>query len=215
MLRIRPGFVLLLLLATIGVARAQAQVGRSLGVIDANVAEGNTLLAVPGLTPETVKAILDARPFMSMADFDAFLGRNFSRDQRSSLYQRIFLPINLNATTDDELRLVRGMGARMLLEFRENRPFASLATFSQEVAKYLAPKDVAQLSQYLFVPLDVNAASDEDLRTIPGMTPKLLASIKQHRPYPNAAAFTKTIRKTVPAKEAARITAFIKAVPPS
>jgi DNA uptake protein ComE-like DNA-binding protein len=208
----RRGLKLLLLLGLIGLGsgRAHAQVGRSLGVIDPNVAQGRELLSVPGLPPELVKAILEMRPFMSMAEFDAFLARNLDRDQRAGLYQRIFLPINLNATTDDELRLVPGVGSRMLLEFRENRPFESLATFSQEVSKYLAPQDVARLSQYVFVPLDVNTASDDDLRTIPGMTPALLSTIRKHRPYRNLAGFLKAIRASVSSREAARIATFVK-----
>jgi predicted DNA-binding helix-hairpin-helix protein len=210
MSRTMPAPLMLLALALFGAGGATAQVGRSVGVIDANVAQERALLTVPGLTPDLVKAILDARPFMSMGEFDSFLGRNLDREQRSSLYQRVFLPINLNATTDDELRLVPGMGARMLLEFRQNRPFESLATFSQEVGKYLAPKDVAQLTQYLFVPLDINTASDDALLTIPGLTPKVAAIIRKHRPYADLAAFTKTIRKSVSPKEAARLTAFVK-----
>lgn len=208
--RTRRAMVLIAGFAIFATAPAMAQVGRSLGVIDANVAQGSELLSVPGLTPEMVKAILETRPFPSMVEFDAFLGRNLDRDQRSILYQRIFLPINLNATSDAELRLVPGIGARMLQDFRETKPYESLATFHQEVSKYLAPKDVALLSQYVFVPVDVNTASDEDLRTIPGISPKLLKVIRKHRPYQNMGALTKAIRGAVSAKEAARLSAFFR-----
>lgn len=204
---------LLLSVFAMAASHASAQVGRSLGVIDPNVAQGRELLTVSGLTAELVKTILDSRPFLSMAEFDAFLGRDLDRDQRRAIYLRLFLPVNVNTTTDEEWRLVPGMGAHLLRDFKENRPFGSLASFSQEIGKYLPPKDVAQLTQYVFVPLDVNAASDEDLRTIPGMTPKLLATIKKHRPYHDLAAFTQTIRKAVSAKEAARLTVFLRTTP--
>jgi len=210
MLRLLQRSVLLIGLTVLGAAAVPAQVGRSLGVLDPNFAQARDLLAVSGLTPEMVKAILEARPFMSMGEFDAFLGRNLDRDQRSMLYLRLFLPINVNATTDEELRLVPGMGAHLLVDFRENRPFGSLASLSQEIGKYLPPKDAARLAQYVFVPLDVNTASDDDLRTIPGMTPKLLAAIKQHRPYQDLGAFTKAIRKVVSAKETSRISTFVR-----
>jgi DNA uptake protein ComE-like DNA-binding protein len=210
MFRIFQRCFLLAGLIALGASAVPAQVGRSLGVIDPNVAQARDLLSVTGLTPEMVKAILDARPFMSMAEFDAFLGRNLDRDQRSMLYVRLFLPINVNATTDEELRLVPGMGAHLLVDFKENRPFGSLASLSQEISKYLPPKDAARLAQYVFVPLDVNTASDDDLRTIPGMTPKLLATIRQHRPYRDHVAFIKAIRKTVSAKEATRLSTFVR-----
>ncbi len=210
MIRMLQRSSLLLGLLALGTASARAQVGRSLGILDPNFAQARDLQSLSGLSPEMVRAILDARPFLSMGEFDAFLARNLDRDQRSMLYLRLFLPINVNATTDDELRLVPGMGAHLLVDFKENRPFGSLASLSQEIGKYLPPKDAARLAQYVFVPLDVNTASDDDLRTIPGMTPKLLATIRQHRPYQDVAGFIKAIRRTVSAKEAARLTTFVR-----
>ncbi len=210
MLRFLHRLLLLLVVMAVGPSRASAQVGRSLGVIDPNVAQERDLLVVSGLRPEVAKAILKSRPFMSMAEFDAFLGRVLDRDQRRAIYLRLFLPVNVNTTTDEEWRLVPGIGAHMLMDFKANRPFRSLASFSQEIGKYLPAKDAAQLMQYVFVPLDVNAAPDDDLRTIPGMTPKVLTAITRHRPYRDLPAFTKAIRKTVPAKEAARLSLFFR-----
>ncbi len=208
-------FLLLFILTALGMSQVSAQVGRRLGIIDPNTAEDRELSAVAGLSPELVKTILDSRPFLSMAEFDAFLARHLDREQRGMIYLRLFLPININATTDDELRLVPGLGAHLLTDFKANRPFGSLATLNQEIEKYLPPKDAAQLAQYVFVPLDVNTASDEDLRTIPGMTPKLLANIRKHRPYQDLVAFTKAIRKAVSKKEAARLGTFVRiAAPP-
>lgn len=213
MLRLLRRLLLLLIVIAAGPSRASAQVGHSLGVIDPNVAQERDLLTVPGLRPEVVKAILTSRPFMSMAEFDVFLGRVLDRDQRRAIYLRLFLPVNVNTTTDEEWRLVPGIGAHMLTEFKANRPFGSLAAFAHEIGKYLPAKDAAQLTQYVFVPLDVNAASDDDLRTIPGMTPKVLTAITRHRPYRDLPTFTKVIRKTVPAKEAARLSLFLRTTP--
>ncbi len=202
--------VLILAVMVVSSSRASAQVGRSLGVIDPNVAQAKELLAVAGLNPELVKAIVKSRPFMGMAEFDAFLGRMLQRDPRQRVYLRLFLPINVNSATDAEWRLVPGIGAHMLTEFKANRPFPSLAAFAQEVGKYLPPKDAAQLIQYVFVPVDVNAVSDDDLRTIPGLTPKVFTAIKRHRPYRDLAGLRKAIRKTVSAKEAARLSLFFR-----
>ena len=208
--RARYRLVLILIVMAVSSSRASAQVGRSLWVIDPNVAQERELLAVAGLSPELVKAIVKARPFMAMAEFEAFLGRVLERDPRHTIYLRLFVPINVNIATDEEWRLVPGIGAHMLADFKANRPFPSLAAFAQEVGKYLPPKEAADLIQYVFVPVDVNVASDDDLRTIPGMTPKLITAIKRHRPYRDLAAFGKAIRKTVSAKEAARLGGFFR-----
>lgn len=182
-------------------------------MVNPDISTARDLQAIPGLTPEIVKAILEARPFMGMAEFDAFLSRSLDRDQRSLLYQRIFLPINANASSDDEMRLVPGMGARLLLEVRESRPFSSLASLSNDIGKYLPPADVANLAQYLFIPLDVNSASEHDLATIPGMKPKVIKTLMQRRPYQDSAAVFKALRKHVAAKEAARLITFLRIAP--
>src|SRR5688572_12363514 len=47
-------------------ATAQAQVGKSAGLLDANLARETELLAVPNLNAALVKAIMDKRPFSSV-----------------------------------------------------------------------------------------------------------------------------------------------------
>ena len=50
----------------------QAQVGKSIGLLDANSASEKDLLALPHMTPAIVKGIIDKRPFMSILDLNAF-----------------------------------------------------------------------------------------------------------------------------------------------
>ena len=47
---------------------ARAQVGKSLGVVDANTAPEKDLLAMPHMTPAIVKGLIEKRPFASITD---------------------------------------------------------------------------------------------------------------------------------------------------
>jgi len=127
----------------------QAQVASQL-VLSANLATDAELLQVPHVTPALAKTILDRRPFKSVRDLDALL-QPLSRQQRSELYGRLFVPIDLNAATDAEILTIPGMGQRMLREFKEYRPYRSMEQFRREIGKYVSRQEVARLERYVAI----------------------------------------------------------------
>ena len=129
-----------------------AQVGTRQRVMDANTAAEKELLAVPHLTPELVKTILQRRPFSSVKDLNAAL-QPLSAQQRSEAYRSMFVAINLNSAARDEILLIPGVGERLAHEFEEYRPYKALAVFRKEIGKYVDAKEVARLEQYVFVPI--------------------------------------------------------------
>lgn len=187
----------------------QAQVGRRGDVLDANTATEKQLLSVPGLPPAVVKTILDRRPFLTMTDLDALLGQSLSREQRTDLYRRLFVQINLNTATDAEILLIPGLGPRMLGEFKEYRPYRALAQFRREIGKYVDDKELARLEQYVFVPINLNTASDADILSIPGMGQRMLGEFKEYRPYKAMQQFRREIGKYVDDKEVARLERYV------
>jgi hypothetical protein len=68
---------------------------------------------------------------------------------------------------------------------------------------------VSRLEAYVFVPLDLNTATDADIMTIPGMTAPMLGEFKAYRPYDSVERFTREMTKHVSGKEAARLTRFV------
>lgn len=191
----------------------RAQVGKNLGALDPNLATVEQLSALPGLTPAIAQAIVAGRPYLGMQAFDVALGKHLAPEQRKALYPRLFLPINLNATTDAEINLVPGMGPRMLREFKEYRPYASLAVFRREMGKYVDAAEVARLEQYVFVPVDLNTATDEDILSIPGAGRRMVREFKEYRPWKNQAQFQKEIGKYVNEAEVARLWSYVRIAP--
>jgi DNA uptake protein ComE-like DNA-binding protein len=198
-----------LLAAGLASAVVHAQVGKSLGVADVNIAPEKDLLAIPGLTPTIVKGILDKRPFASITDLNAYLlSQGLTQEQAMAVYQKAIVPVNLNTGTREEIVLIPGAGTRMAREFAEYRPWKNWAQFDREIGKYVGQEATDKLKQYVFIPMNVNTASDEDLRTIPGLTPALLGSIKQGRPWTSKEQFEQQIGKASNPKEAARLSRF-------
>src|SRR4029450_7354643 len=166
----------LLLTACLGVAlvagsgMAYAQVGNSVTVVDANTIGEADLAKLPGMTPAIAKSLVAKRPFLSITALDQALApAGLTREQITTLYGRIFVHINLNTASKEEILLIPGVGQRMLHEFEEYRPYAALAVFHREIDKYVDDTELARLEQYVFVPIDLNTASDADILTIPGV----------------------------------------------
>ena len=208
MIRIRHVAAPLLAIATLA-ATARAQVGHRPGMVDPNLATEAQLAALPGVTPAIAKTIVDKRPFLTITDLDAALAPSLSKEQRSALYAKTFVHINLNSATKDEILLIPGVGPRMLHEFEEYRPYTSMAQFRREIGKYVKPDELARLESYVFVPIDLNKATDAEILTIPGLGNRMLHEFKEYRPYKSIEQFRREIGKYVNAKEVARLERYV------
>ncbi len=188
---------------------AAAQVGRSVTIVDANAATEPQLSAIPQLTPALVKSILARRPFPSITELDALLGQSLSPEQRTTIYGRLFVHLNLNTATREQILLIPNAGPRMVREFQEYRPYKALAQFHREIGKYVDDTELARLEQYVFVPIDLNTASDADIQTIPGVGARMLREFKEYRPYKAMEQFRREIGKYVDDKEVARLERYV------
>ena len=187
---------------------SQSQVGQS-QLVNPDLAGEKELLALPHMNAAIVKNILEQRPFLQMADLHALLAKSLNKDQLAELYGKMFVQINLNTASQEEILLIPGLGNRMLREFREYRPYKTLAQFRKEIGKYVDQKEVARLEQYVFVPVSLNSASDEDILSIPGAGKRMLREFKEYRPYTNIEQFRKEIGKYVDKKEVARLERYV------
>ena len=199
-----------LLLAPPAASRVDAQVGKSLGVVDANTAPEKDLLAMPHMTPAIVKGLIEKRPFASITDLNAYLlSQKLTQEQAMAFYEKAFVHINLNTATPEEILLVPGAGKRMVREFAEYRPWKTWAQFDKEIGKYVGAEKTAQLAQYCFIPVKLNTASDADILTIPNAGPRMVREFKEYRPWKSKEQFMKEIGKYVGARETERLWRYV------
>ena len=188
----------------------QAQVGKSLGVVDANTAVETNLLTMPHMTPEIVKALIEKRPFTNILELNAFLlSKGLTAAQAMEFYPRAFIHINLNTATPAEILLVPNAGQRMVREFQEYRPWTSFAQFDREISKYVGQEATDKLKQYVFISVKLNTATDEEILTIPGAGARMVREFKEYRPWTTKAQFEREIGKYVDAKEVARLWRYV------
>ena len=201
---------LLLLAAAAGTASpAAAQVGKNLGVVEPNLATRDQLLALPGMTPALAAEIIAGKPYADMVALDRVVAPRLTGDAKVELYRKLFIPIDLNAASREEILLVPGVGNRMLREFLEYRPYAGINVFEREIGKYVDQAEVARLAQYVFVPIDLNTGTDAQFLTIPGVGSRMVREFKEYRPWTSMAQFDREIGKYVPKTEVARLRRYM------
>ena len=202
-------FALVSIATVVAAGAARGQVGRGQGLLEANVASEKELVAVPHLNGDVAKQVIAQRPFASITNLNGLLARSLGKDQLTEVYRKIFVPVNLNTAPREELLLIPGLGKRMAHEFEEYRPYKSLTQFRKEIGKYVDEKEVARLEQYVFIPIKLNTASDEDILSIPGLGKRMLHEFKEYRPYKSIEQFRKEIGKYVDKKELARLERYV------
>ncbi len=69
--------------------------------------------------------------------------------------------------------------------------------------------EVARLEQFVFVPINLNTANDEDILSIPGVGRRMLHEFKEYRPYVSIEQFRREIGKYVSEKEVARFERYV------
>ena len=180
------------------------------GVLDFNTAAEKDLSGLPGMTPAAVKAVLDRRPFASITELNAFLlEQKLTPEQTAGIYRKAFIHVNLNTGSREEILLIPGAGTRMAREFAEYRPWRTWAQFDKEISKYVGQAETDRLKQYVFIPVNLNTASDADILSIPGAGQRMLREFKEYRPWKTKEQFEKEIGKYVGPKEVARLWRYV------
>jgi DNA uptake protein ComE-like DNA-binding protein len=121
------------------------------GMLDPDSASRDQLATVPGMTAAAADALVAGRPYADMGAVDRALSPHLGEPARDSVYARVWKPIDLNTASDAEIQLIPGVGARMLREFKEYRPYDGIEKFRREIGKYVDEAEVARLERYVMI----------------------------------------------------------------
>ena len=174
-------------------------------LLNANLASEASLLGA-GLSQEVVTEIMNERPFLAFESFVEVLGASSDLD---AVFTKVFVPLNINDTAEDTFKLIPGVGDRMAHEFEEYKPYVNLNQFRKEIGKYVDEQEVARLEQYIFVPIELNTAQEDDIKNLPGVGSKMTHEFLEYRPYENMAQFNKEIGKYVDEAELSRLARLV------
>ena len=119
------------------------------GVIDAGTATAEQLAGIEGISQELAAAIVAGQPYADVTAFNAVLMETLSEDEAATVRERVFVPVNLNEATEEQIRLIPGMTDKMVHEFEEYRPYEDMAEFDREIGKYVDEAEVARFRNYV------------------------------------------------------------------
>jgi len=166
-------------------------------------------MALGSVNEVLAQKILDNRPFLNMNDFHQVVAGAMDAGALESFYSTCFVPLNLNIASEQEFLLVPGVGEKMAHEFKEYRPYKKVAQFRREMGKYVDEAEIARYEQFVFVPIELNTATDAEILAIPGVGDRMLHEFKEYRPYKSVEQFRREIGKYVDDKELARLERFV------
>jgi DNA uptake protein ComE-like DNA-binding protein len=119
--------------------------------IDLNDVTDAEILMIPGVGARMLREFREYAPYRALAQFHREIDKYVDDAELARLEQYVYVKIDLNTATDADILTIPGVGARMLREFKEYRPYRAIAEFDREIGKYVDAKEVARLRRYVEV----------------------------------------------------------------
>jgi DNA uptake protein ComE-like DNA-binding protein len=131
--------------------QANAFYGKAFVHVNLNTATAEEIMLIPGAGKRMAHEFEEYRPWRNWAQFQKEIGKYVNQDEVARLGQYAFIPININTASDADIQTIPGVGARMLHEFKEYRPWKSIEHFHKEIGKYVDDKEVRRLARYVVI----------------------------------------------------------------
>ena len=193
---------------------AAAQLGKQQGLVEPNIAADSQFQRLK-LSEHAVHLIGEAKPILSAVTLDSILNAaGMNAGQRKELYKSMFVHVDLNRGTDAEFKLIPGMNDKTLGAIKAGRPWATFEAFETAMGKTMKADEVANLEQYLFIPIELNTWTDPIMDSFAGIgvgTRRWKREFAEYRPWTSEAQFRREIGKYVRAtpKEVDRLWRYV------
>ena len=162
------------------------------------------------MTPAIVKGLLDKRPFATIVDANAYLtSQALTAAQVVEIYRKAFVHVNLNTASPEEILLIPGPVSAWCVSSPSTGRGRRGRSSTRRSASTSGQPETDRLKQYVFIPVNLNTATDEDILSIPGAGSRMVREFKEYRPWKTKEQFEKEIGKYVGAKEVARLWRYV------
>ena len=179
---------------------AAAQLGKQLTLVEPNIAADSQFQRLK-LSAHAVHLIGEAKPILSVVTLDSILNAaGMNANQRKDLYKNMFVHVDLNRGTDAELKLIPGMNDKTLGAIKAGRPWATFEAFEAAMGKTMKADEVANLEQYLFIPIELNTFTEPLMDTFAPIgvgTRRWKREFAEYRPWKTEEQFRREIGKYV------------------
>ena len=182
-------------------SKAGAQLAPQQGLVEPNFTTDSALLAVPGVNAALAETLKSARPILSIIALDSILASaSIAKPQRVTMYDRMFVHVDLNRGTDAEFLLIPGVDNAKLRAIKAGRPYKSLAQFEAALGKAAPAADVQRIERYVFIPMELNTFTQETIESFAPIgvgTRRWIREFNEYRPYTSMAQWEREIGKYI------------------
>jgi len=106
---------------------------------------------IPGIGNRIAHEFEEYRPYTSIKQFKREIGKYVDENEVSRYLNYVFVPVELNTSTEGDIKSLPGVGNRISHEFIEYRPYKNLAQFRKEIGKYVDKKELKRLERFVYL----------------------------------------------------------------
>ncbi|WP_338447232.1 helix-hairpin-helix domain-containing protein [Pelagerythrobacter marensis] len=117
--------------------------------------------------------------------------------------------IDANTATAAQLAGVEGISPELAEAIVAGQPYADVTGLHARLLENVSQEEASAILVKVFVPIDLNNASEEAIALVPGMTDRMIHEFEEYRPYEDMAEFDREIGKYVDAEEVARFRNYV------
>lgn len=117
--------------------------------------------------------------------------------------------LNPNEATEARLSNVPGMTPELVAAVVAGRPWTDMLAVDAALAGALDEAAREEVYRHLWIPIDLNAASEAEILLIPGVGPRMAHEFDEYRPYDAIERFRAEIGKYVDEAEVARLEQYV------
>ena len=117
--------------------------------------------------------------------------------------------LNPNVADEDQLTGVAHLDDALVDDIVDQRPMADTLELNALLSQSLSEAQRAELYSELFIPINLNTASDVAILLIPGMSNRMAHEFDEYRPYTSLEQFRQEIGKYVDEDEVARLEQYV------
>jgi DNA uptake protein ComE-like DNA-binding protein len=119
--------------------------------INLNTAPRDEIMLIPGMGNRMVREFLEYRPYTAIAQFRKEIGKYVDEKEVARLEQYVFVPINLNTSSDETLATIPGATPQVIRVIKDARPYKDMEHFRREVGKSVSAKEAPRLERYFVI----------------------------------------------------------------
>jgi DNA uptake protein ComE-like DNA-binding protein len=112
-----------------------------------------------------------------------------------------------NSATKEQLATLPGMNATTADALIAGRPYRDMTAVDKALAPQVADRKVVYVR--LWKPIDLNTASKDEMKLIPGVGDRMAHEFEEYRPWKNVEQFRREIGKYVDKAEVARLEQYV------